>query len=48
MKNQEQGKKKIAFKKGIISMVFSRFGIVLVLLALQILVLLGNKMYIIG
>lgn len=41
MKNQEQGKKKIAFKKGIISMVFSRFGIVLVLLALQILVLLG-------
>lgn len=41
MKNQEQGKKRIAFKKGIISMVFSRFGIVLVLLALQILVLLG-------
>lgn len=41
MKNQEQGKKKIAFKKGIISMVFSRFGIVLVLLALQILVLFG-------
>lgn len=41
MKNKEQGKKKIAFKKGIISMVFSRFGIVLVLLALQILVLLG-------
>lgn len=41
MKNQEQVKKKIAFKKGIISMVFSRFGIVLVLLALQILVLLG-------
>lgn len=41
MKNQEQGKKKIAFKKGIISMVFSRFGIVLVLIALQILVLLG-------
>lgn len=41
MKNQEQGKKKIAFRKGIISMVFSRFGIVLVLLALQILVLLG-------
>lgn len=41
MKNKEQGKKRIAFKKGIISMVFSRFGIVLVLLALQILVLLG-------
>lgn len=41
MKNQEQDKKRIAFKKGIISMVFSRFGIVLVLLALQILVLLG-------
>lgn len=41
MKNQKQDKKRIAFKKGIISMVFSRFGIVLVLLALQILVLLG-------
>lgn len=41
MKNKEQDKKRIAFKKGIISMVFSRFGIVLVLLALQILVLLG-------
>ena len=40
MKNKEQDKKRIAFKKGIISMVFSRFGIVLVLLALQILVLL--------
>lgn len=41
MKNKEQGKKRIAFRKGIISMVFSRFGIVLVLLALQIIVLLG-------
>lgn len=41
MKNQKQDKKRIAFKKGIISMVFSRFGIVLILLALQILVLLG-------